>query len=76
MATHFPALGLRLDPPVIGSFFPSHGEDRIVLEPDDVPPLLKEGLKAVEDKTFDTHIGFSGGDVAPMIPGSRFRVFD
>lgn len=50
---------LRLDPPVIGSFFPSHGEDRIVLKPEDVPPLLKEGLKAVEDKTFDTHIGLS-----------------
>lgn len=50
---------VRLDPPLIGSFFPSHGEDRVVLKPEDVPPLLKEGLKAVEDKTFDTHIGFN-----------------
>jgi putative exosortase-associated protein (TIGR04073 family) len=24
----------------------------------------------------DTYIGFSGGDVAPNFPGSRFRVFD
>jgi putative exosortase-associated protein (TIGR04073 family) len=24
----------------------------------------------------DTYLGFSGGDVAPMIPGSRFRIFD
>lgn len=24
----------------------------------------------------DTFTGFSGGDVAPFIPGSRFRVFD
>jgi putative exosortase-associated protein (TIGR04073 family) len=24
----------------------------------------------------DTHLGFSGGDIAPMVPGSRFRVFD
>ena len=24
----------------------------------------------------DTYTGFSGGDVAPFIPGSRFRVFD
>ena len=24
----------------------------------------------------DTSLGFSGGDVAPMIPGSRFRIFD
>ena len=32
----------------------------------------------VEDSVFatDTSLGFSGGDVAPMIPGSRFRVFD
>ncbi|MEE4281477.1 MAG: penicillin-binding protein 1B, partial [Pseudomonadales bacterium] len=39
---------LRLDPATIGSFFPSHGEDRIVLSPEQVPPLLSEGLKAVE----------------------------
>lgn len=24
----------------------------------------------------DASLGFSGGDVAPMIPGSRFRIFD
>lgn len=24
----------------------------------------------------DTQLGFDGGDVAPMIPGSRFRVFE
>ncbi|HWD17932.1 MAG TPA: exosortase system-associated protein, TIGR04073 family [Verrucomicrobiae bacterium] len=24
----------------------------------------------------DTSLGFGGGDVAPMIPGSRFRIFD
>lgn len=50
---------IRLDPAVIGSFFPSHGEDRIVLTPDAVPPLLSEGLKAIEDRNFDQHVGFS-----------------
>jgi putative exosortase-associated protein (TIGR04073 family) len=32
----------------------------------------------MEDSMFatDTHLGFSGGDVAPLVPGSRFRVFD
>ncbi len=32
----------------------------------------------VEDSTYatDTNLGFSGGDVAPIIPGSRFRIFD
>lgn len=24
----------------------------------------------------DANLGFSGGDIAPMVPGSRFRVFD
>ena len=49
---------LRLDPPSIGSFFASHGEDRIILSPEQAPPLLEEGLKAVEDRNFDRHPGF------------------
>jgi penicillin-binding protein 1B len=49
---------IQLDPAAIGSFFPSHGEDRIVLAPDQVPVLLTETLKAVEDKNFDQHPGF------------------
>jgi hypothetical protein len=34
--------------------------------------------KLIADPTFgpDGALGFSGGDVAPMIPGSRFRIFD
>lgn len=35
------------------------------------PRILADSLFAT-----DTTIGFSGGDVAPMIPGSRFRIFD
>ena len=31
----------RLDPLLVGSVFPVHGEDRIVLSPTDVPPLLR-----------------------------------
>lgn len=40
------------------------------------PDAYRPGL--FEDSTFatDTAIGFSGGDVAPFMPGSRFRVFD
>jgi len=40
--------------------------------PDSYKPSL------IEDSTFatDTSLGFSGGDVAPMIPGSRFRIYD
>lgn len=40
------------------------------------PDSYKPGL--FEDSVFatDTSIGFSGGDIAPYIPGSRFRIFD
>jgi penicillin-binding protein 1B len=48
---------IRLEPLLIGSIFPSHGEDRIVLGPRDVPPLLPAALKAVEDRRFDSHRG-------------------
>ena len=47
----------RLDPLLIGSIFPVHGEDRIIVTPDEVPPLLPAALKAVEDRRFDSHIG-------------------
>jgi len=35
------------------------------------PGLMSEGLFDT-----DTYTGFSGGDVAPFIPGSRFKIFD
>lgn len=40
------------------------------------PDSYKPGL--ISDSTFhtDTALGFSGGDVAPFIPGSRFKIFD
>ena len=50
---------IRLDPLLIGSIFPLHGEDRIVVGPAEVPKLLPEALKAVEDRKFDTHHGIN-----------------
>jgi penicillin-binding protein 1B len=47
----------RLDPPVIGSISPVHGEDRLILAPADVPPLLRSGIKLIEDRRFDEHNG-------------------
>jgi penicillin-binding protein 1B len=47
----------RLDPLLVGSVFPIHGEDRIVLSPADVPPLLRSAIKVVEDRRFDEHHG-------------------
>ncbi len=49
---------IRLEAPVIGSVFPSHGEDRIILGPGNVPEILVNTLIAVEDKHFLTHPGF------------------
>ena len=48
---------LRMDPMRIGSIFPAHGEDRIVLAPDEVPELLEQALIAVEDRRFARHRG-------------------
>jgi len=43
-----------------------------VVYPDNYKPrILADSLFAT-----DTGIGFSGGDVMPYIPGSRFRIFD
>jgi penicillin-binding protein 1B len=47
----------QLEPLLIGNIFATHGEDRIVLAPEEVPSLLTESLKAVEDRRFDTHWG-------------------
>jgi len=40
------------------------------------PDNYQPGL--IEDSLFatDTNMGFSGGDVAPYIPGSRFKIFN
>ena len=47
----------RLDPQLIGSLSPVHGDDRIVLTPAEVPPLLRAGIVAVEDRRFYEHHG-------------------
>lgn len=35
------------------------------------PNLISDGVFET-----DTNLGFSGGDTAPFVPGSRFRIFD
>ncbi len=57
----------RLEPLLIGSIFPTHGEDRIVVTPAEVPPLLPAALKAVEDRKFDTHHGVDPMAIARAI---------
>ena len=41
--------------------------------PDSYAPARISGDTTTET---DVNLGFAGGDVAPFIPGSRFRVFD
>lgn len=48
---------VQLDPLLIGSIFPSHGEDRLILAPEQIPDLLTDALKVVEDRRFDEHFG-------------------
>jgi len=50
---------MRLEPVLIGNFYPRHNEDRVLVRSDDVPPLLSKGLVAVEDKRFNEHRGIN-----------------
>ena len=48
---------LRLSPLLIGSFYPKNNEDRVLLTLKDTPPLLRQALIAVEDRSFYKHHG-------------------
>ena len=48
---------IRLDPLLVGSIFAVHGEDRLIVTPDDIPALLPDALKIVEDRRFEDHHG-------------------
>jgi penicillin-binding protein 1B len=47
----------RLDPALIGSFYPDSDEDRLWVKFDDAPPLLIQTILAVEDRDFYHHHG-------------------
>jgi putative exosortase-associated protein (TIGR04073 family) len=69
--------GLGIYEIVTAPFPPYHPIWTSYLSPGPVyPESYKPGL--ISESTFDTdtYTGFSGGDVAPFIPGSRFRMFD
>jgi putative exosortase-associated protein (TIGR04073 family) len=58
--------------------FPSY--DPLFTDYMTVNPVYPDSYKPhlIADPTFgpDVSLGFSGGDVAPFVPGSRFRIFD
>lgn len=55
---------MRLEPLLIGNFYPSHNEDRILVSLDEVPDTLIKGLLAVEDKKFYEHQGVNPKAIA------------
>jgi penicillin-binding protein 1B len=63
---------LRLDPLLVGSIYPAHGEDRILVRLDQVPELLPAGLLHVEDRNFEGHFGLDPkGIVRALIANLR-----
>ena len=57
--------------PPYGPVFTNHFAPNPVYPDNYTPGLVADSMFAT-----DTSIGFSGGDVAPLIPASRFKVFD
>lgn len=55
---------VRLDPVQIGSFYPAHKEDRVLVRLDEVPETLIQGLLATEDRDYYQHMGISFKGIA------------
>jgi len=47
----------RLDPALVGSFYPTHHQDRLWVKFSEAPPLLIQTIMAVEDRDFYEHFG-------------------
>ena len=62
------------DPSINTTQYPYGG--LVVPEKSVYPASYKPGLPATTVFSTDASLGFSGGDIAPFVPGSRFRVFD
>jgi len=50
---------MRLEPPLIGSIYPSHKEDRVLVRREDLPDHLVNALLAAEDRQYFHHHGVS-----------------
>lgn len=64
----------------IPSYEPFLGPDNVYFPGMSVEPVYPEANRPrfISDSSWspDTYLGFSGGDIAPMIPGSKFRIQD
>ena len=70
----FPIPTPTYKPMAPGFYEHSPGDDRVDASPV-FPSSYKPGLFSDSIFDTDTYTGFSGGDVAPWVPGSRFSVF-
>ena len=50
---------VRLEPQLVAGIYPTHNEDRILVNLDQLPPLFVEALLATEDRDFLNHFGIS-----------------
>ena len=50
---------IKLEPTVIGGMYPSHMEDRVLLNWPEVPQVLVDTILSVEDQNFFNHYGVS-----------------
>ena len=55
---------VRLEPVLVGGFYPASNEDRLLVRLEEVPPLLVQALLALEDRDFYSHHGVSPRAVA------------
>lgn len=53
-----------LEPLLVGGIYPSHNEDRLLIQLADVPQFLVDALVTVEDKNFYSHHGVSPKSIA------------
>ncbi len=57
MQTLEPVPITRLEPLLIGSIYPKHGQDRVLINLDDTPSVLLDTVVATEDRRFYQHPG-------------------
>lgn len=61
---HSPLPILRLDPLRLGRIYPGEIEDRILLDPAEIPPTLIAALLQIEDANFHSHHGLDLRSIA------------
>ncbi len=48
---------VQLEAPEIGSIYPAHNEDRVLVQYDELPGIMIQALIEVEDRSFNSHFG-------------------